>query len=1229
MTQFKQYIFALLLCSFTFYSGAQSVNLTPGKEMSRYYDHSNIPAYHKLSGFSVIPEDQFTSWIQNKYQLNSAFRFQLVKTEKDPLGLSYHKFIQSYQNTPIEFSSYSTLSRDGRILSMHGLAFDRVKISNSILLTENEALDYALNLIEANQYMWEVPEEEALLKEFTDDPDATYFPHAELVLINPESNFKSNHLRYAWKFNIYAQEPASRAWYYIDAQTGTVLLVNSIMHHTDVPATAVTKFSGTKQIITDSTGPSAYRLRESTRGNGIETYNMQKGTNYGNAVDFVDSDNYWNNVNADKDEIATDAHWGSEMTYDYYLLKHGRNSIDNNGFKLRSYVHYSTNFANASWNGQWMTYGDGNSTIEPFVSVDIIGHEISHGLTSYTADLIYALESGALNEGFSDIFGNMIERYAKPTAYSWELGEDIGYVLRDMSNPNSKGDPDTYEGLYWIDTKSCVPNAGNDNCGVHTNSSVFNYWFYLLVEGGSGINDHNNSYSVSSIGVDKASEIAYRSLTIYLSSSSDYIDARFYTARAAADLYGECSAEVEAVLDAWYAVGVGGIKRSVDFEATKTSSCIYPFTVDFRNLSDAFASFVWDFGDGDTSTSYDATHVYSSTGVFDVKLVAQSVCGNDSVIKNAYIVIDTTMPCIFTMPLTGSQTIDLCKGKLYDDGGTNNYSGNLDVSFTIAPVGAATITLDFISFAFEGECDCDWLYIYDGEDVNSTLIGKYSGFNLPEGGQIESTGGAITIRQYTDPLQTYSGFELDWFCSDPNSPPLVDFKVSVPNSCDGKAFFKSVTANGPTSWIWDFGDGTTSNLENPMHEYQESGTYSIKLWASNGIGSDSLIKTDVVVIDRPVYPTSSDFESCGETEVTLIANGSGKIIWFDDFQSTMPIHTGDSLNLGTISESATYYAINDFSKDPKHVGPINNSIGTGRYFTGDQALIFDVFKPAILKSVKVFANGEAIRSIILKDENGSILSLLTDTIPDGESRVDLNFELPVGTNFRLGSTSGSNLYRNNSGPTYPYVLDSILAITGSTASQPGYYYFYYDWEVTEPSCYSGKKAVNVWIDDNPQANFSHAKFQKTVQFTNTSIFGRNNYWDFGDGTTSTKTNPVHTYSSNGSYIVKLRIANSCGPDSVSKTIAVNSSIEDFADLPGLNIYPNPADHWIQMEISSINKDHYFVDIFSPLGHSIYHQVFSNTNYILEQIDLSKYSRGIYFVQLKSTKGIISKRIIIK
>ncbi|MBI3234108.1 MAG: M4 family metallopeptidase, partial [Bacteroidetes bacterium] len=206
-----------------------------------------------------------------------------------------------------------------------------------------------------------------------------------------------------------------------------------------------------------------FRLREAKRGNGIETYNLQKGTSYASAVDFTDTDTTWDNVNANYDEYATDAHFGSQMTYDFYKKSFNRNSIDNSGFKLKSYIHYSNNYVNAFWNGSYMTYGDGNgSTVYPLVSLDIAGHEITHGLTTKTANLTYSYESGALNESFSDIFGTAIEWYGDSSRFEWELGTKIGLTIRSMANPKAKSQPDTYKGTNWY-----VGSA--DNGGVHTN----------------------------------------------------------------------------------------------------------------------------------------------------------------------------------------------------------------------------------------------------------------------------------------------------------------------------------------------------------------------------------------------------------------------------------------------------------------------------------------------------------------------------------------------------------------------------------------------------------------------------------------------------------------------------------------------------------------------------------------------------------------------------------------
>lgn len=206
-----------------------------------------------------------------------------------------------------------------------------------------------------------------------------------------------------------------------------------------------------------------------------------------------------------------------------------------------------------------MYYGDGRSTFNPLASLDVCGHEIGHAVCEHTCNLTYQGESGALNEGFSDIWGAHSELATAftltiPGKSTWLIGEEVmrnGGALRSMQNPNLYWQPDTYKGTHWANTASAW-----DNGGVHTNSGVLNFWFYLLSVGGSGTNDKGNAYSVPTIGMGKAARIAYATEQ-QLSPSSNFSVCRSVSIQMAKQLYGTNSAEARAVAAAWYAVGVG------------------------------------------------------------------------------------------------------------------------------------------------------------------------------------------------------------------------------------------------------------------------------------------------------------------------------------------------------------------------------------------------------------------------------------------------------------------------------------------------------------------------------------------------------------------------------------------------------------------------------------------------------------------------------------------------
>ncbi|GAB4410980.1 MAG: hypothetical protein OHK0039_15800 [Bacteroidia bacterium] len=505
---------------------------------------------------SVSPKAIFETY-GSAFGLGSHDEMRLVRVQQDALGMTHHRYQQYHRGVKVEGGEYIVHARDNRALRANGYLPTALPAQVVPAIDATAALQAALEYIAADRYMWEDPFAEAALQNATDGQQQSYYPQAELVIADLDWERNDSPCRLAWKFDIYAAEPHTRKLVYVDAQTGLVFKDLESLHSANATGTAVTRYSGPRSIVADSMNNGTFRLRETNRGAGvrIETYDLNQSTNVASATDFFDDDNYWDNVNPQHDDAATDAHWGAEMTYDYFYQVHNRNSYNDQGSPLVSYVHFDTNYFNAFWNGQWMTYGDGNNN--PLTTLDVVAHEIAHGVTGNSAGLIYAYESGALNESFSDIFGNTIERFGVGNDADWRIGEGFG-AFRNMANPNAFGNPDTYKGSAW--------SVGTfDNGGVHINSGVQNYWYYLLVEGGSGTNDLGKSYQVTGIGLEKAAQIAYRNLTVYLTSTSQFIDAREGSLLAAADLYGACSQEYISVIDAWHAVGLGEKIQNEDF----------------------------------------------------------------------------------------------------------------------------------------------------------------------------------------------------------------------------------------------------------------------------------------------------------------------------------------------------------------------------------------------------------------------------------------------------------------------------------------------------------------------------------------------------------------------------------------------------------------------------------------------------------------------------------------
>jgi thermolysin len=360
---------------------------------------------------------------------------------------------------------------------------------------------------------------------------------------------------YSTEFQFLHPEPGNYQ-YFIDAKTGDVLDSFNQIHEakptygvtapTGTTSTATGKgvLGDTKSFTTLINSNGSY-LVDKTRGGGIFTYDASNRTRTPGTL-WLDADNVYN---AAYDAAAVDAHAYAAETYDYYKEVHNRNSYDGNGAQMISTVHYGRSYNNAFWNGSQMVYGDGDGVQFTSLSggLDVIAHELTHAVTDTTADLIYQNESGAINESMSDIFGTIVEYHANNNP-DWQIGEDIytpgtaGDALRSMADPTLNGDPDHYSKRY---------TGTGDNGGVHINSGISNKAAYLLANGGT-----HYGVTVSGIGNAKTADIFYRTLTQYLTPSSNYSHYRVSTVQAATDLYGAASAEVASVKAAFSAVGV-------------------------------------------------------------------------------------------------------------------------------------------------------------------------------------------------------------------------------------------------------------------------------------------------------------------------------------------------------------------------------------------------------------------------------------------------------------------------------------------------------------------------------------------------------------------------------------------------------------------------------------------------------------------------------------------------
>lgn len=710
-----------------------------------------IPRYisGKLSEETVKDSEAAIAYLlskNNMFKLDKA-EYVVKKADKDELGMQHFRTSLMSDGIPVygaELIVHTDAS--GYVTVVNGNLEINVpdkKWKKDINLSEAEAIEIA----------------EASLGFELNPDNYTSSPNTELFIYNHENVWQPVYI-----VNLNFVDPyAANLFVYINAENGNILKSQNAIMDTAATGTGIGVLGATRTLQLDYVS-GKYYMRDVTKGALIETYNANFTSSIPGTI-VSDTDN---NFNASSQAPAVDAHANTEIVYNFYKDNYNRNSFDNNGATMKSTVNYREvsyePYNNAFWNGTQMVYGDGDGVnLGPVGSaLDVVAHEFTHAVTQYTADLVYENQPGALNESMSDVFGYLIEGQST----DWLMGEDCytpgtpGDAFRSLQNPTLYDQPDHMDDYQYL------PNtSAGDWGGVHINSGIPNKAFYLAA---TTINNN-----------DKMADIYYRALTQYLTTTSQFIDARTALIQAATDLYGSSSAEVTAIANAYTSVGIGGTTSQDNYEPNGTTSSAYgPIT-----SGTTYNSYIYSSSDVDyyyfdtTSTGTISVTLGNLPGDYDLYLynsagtqLARSINSGTSSESISYSATSTGRFYVKVIGYNGVYSTSVAyalKATYPTSSGTSqwyyetkviesphNYTNNYNGTNSYSKPGATQVGVHFSRF--ETESGYDYVYI---KDKNNTTQAQYSGTKSAFWATV--SGDTIYINLVSDYSITGYGYYID------------------------------------------------------------------------------------------------------------------------------------------------------------------------------------------------------------------------------------------------------------------------------------------------------------------------------------------------------------------------------------------------------------------------------------------------------------------------------------
>ncbi len=550
------HLLLLLLCASSY---AQNSKYTPkaaqkdNKDLQEITDAIYGNGWLKMKESKKLNSKLLFALHKKAFGLSASDEMILQKVEEiDSISQVLHRFQQYYKGIKVEGGEFVVKARNASAATAHGKIIEDLDLLTQAALSPEQALQKALTQLKAQRYIWE-PWSDTLSSR-TKDSLAALKPKGELI-ITPllyNGNLHKSNFKLAYAFSIGIEKPAfDIRRVYVDAATGAVLKNFTQIRKCD-GGSVDTYYDGSDRGV--KIRKRGFPNFDSVLEDDCHNINTERWDNSGFNPGYRRIRN--NNTDWGNSMEAT-AHWGVQVTHDYFRFRHNRRGTDGNNRFMRvgfNRLNIACNAAyvfdpflgidNEIWIGTGGTTCGQSLTCNPMVSLDILAHEFTHGVTTFTSDLTFFGESGALNESFSDIFGTVVEYYY----HGYDLGRlftigegPIAGGLRSMSDPNSI--PVTFEEdctvvENWAGSPTFYQQSGfwytgfRDNGGVHVNSGVQNNWFYLLTQGGNRF-----GVTVSPIDINSAARIAYLNL-ITLNAGSQYQDAANGSVQAAIDLFG-------------------------------------------------------------------------------------------------------------------------------------------------------------------------------------------------------------------------------------------------------------------------------------------------------------------------------------------------------------------------------------------------------------------------------------------------------------------------------------------------------------------------------------------------------------------------------------------------------------------------------------------------------------------------------------------------------------------